>query len=306
MNRLERLINLLAALIDTERPLTREEIKERIEGYPDKDESFRRQFERDKDTLRSMGVPIAVEAISVSEPHLGTGYRVRRAEYELPDPNLEPEETAALHLAASSVRFLDEGARTAVLKLGGVTGVPTLSEPDVEVPGGEHLEALFAAISENRRVEFTYQGETRQVIPGRLAFRNGHWYLSAWDEVRIGERMFRLDRVSGQVTPGDIAKPPEGAPAPRQSALPPWEFGDAEAVEARLWVDAAQADLATRQAGSRVAANRNEDGSAVLTLSVRNRVGLRNFALGFLDHAEVLSPPEFREDMITWLESVAR
>jgi predicted DNA-binding transcriptional regulator YafY len=306
MNRLERLINLLAALIDTERPLAREEIQERITGYPEKDESFRRQFERDKDTLRSMGVPIAVEAISESEPHLGTGYRVLRAEYELPDPALDAEETAALHLAASSVRFLDEGARAAVLKLGGVAGVSASPEPDVEVPGGEHLEALFAAISDSRRVEFAYQGDARQVIPARLAFRNGHWYLSAWDEVRSGERMFRLDRVSGQVTPGDRAQPPAGAAAPRQSALPPWEFGDAESVEACLWVDAAQADLATRQAGSRVGVTRNDDGSAVLTLAVRNRVGFRNFVLGFLDHAEVLSPPEFREDMISWLEAAAR
>ena len=306
MNRLERLINLLAALIDTERPLAREEIQERITGYPEKDESFRRQFERDKDTLRSMGVPIAVEAISESEPHLGTGYRVLRAEYELPDPALDAEETAALHLAASSVRFLDEGARAAVLKLGGVTGVSTLPEPDVEVPGGEHLEALFAAISENRAAAFTYQGEARQTIPERLAFRNGHWYLSAWDEIRAGERVFRLDRVSGQVTPGEIAKRPEGAAAPRQSALPPWEFGDAEPVEARLWIDAEQADLAARQAGPRVGVAKNDDGSAVLTLAVRNPAGFRNFALGFLDHAEVLSPVELREDITSWLEGVAR
>ncbi len=313
MNRLERLINLLAALIDTERPLSREEIKERITGYPEKDASFRRQFERDKESLRVMGVPISVDAISMSEPHLGTGYRVHRADYELPDPGLEPEETAALHLAASSVRFLDDGARAAVLKLGGVTGGGAdLPDPEMEVAGGAYLEDLFAAIHSSCRVTFDYasgnqKAEARQVIPSRLAFRNGNWYLSAWDENRAAERVFRVDRISGEMTIGDkTSLPPEAATA-RPSALPAaaWELGEGEPVEARVWVDESQAELAGRLAGSGVGIEPNDDGSAVLTFAVTNPAGFRNFVLGFLDHAEVLSPPALRQDMVDWLEGIA-
>ena len=36
-----------------------------------------------------------------------------------------------------------------------------------------------------------------------------------------------------------------------------------------------------------------------------NRAAFRTFVLGFLEHAEVLEPPEMRADVVTWLERVA-
>ena len=60
-DRLERLTNLIAVLLDTRRPLTLEEIVDRVPGYPEERESYRRQFERDKATLREIGVPISLE-----------------------------------------------------------------------------------------------------------------------------------------------------------------------------------------------------------------------------------------------------
>ena len=60
VSKLERLLNLTAALLDIPRPLTVEDIREAIPGYPDNEPSFRRSFERDKDDLREMGVPIEV------------------------------------------------------------------------------------------------------------------------------------------------------------------------------------------------------------------------------------------------------
>src|SRR3954454_4267690 len=60
VSRLERLVNLMAALIETERPLTRAEIRERVPGYTGDDSAYRRAFERDKDTLRNMGIPVAM------------------------------------------------------------------------------------------------------------------------------------------------------------------------------------------------------------------------------------------------------
>jgi proteasome accessory factor B len=308
MNRLERLINLLATLIDTERPLTREEIAERIEGYPDKDESFRRQFERDKDTLRDMGVPIAVEPLFPHDPGRGSGYRVHKRDYEMPDPGLEPDEVMALHLAATGVQFLEEGARSALQKLGGVVGADAPpSEAGVEVPGTEHLAACYGAIEKRRRLHFSYLGTERTIVPGRLAFRAGHWYLSAWDETREANRAFRLDRIEGQLSTGEPVADDELIERAARSALPgaPWELGDGPEVKARLWVDANQADMAARLAGPAAEIEPQPDGSAVITLQVRNPEGFRNFALGFLEHAVVLSPPELRQDMEQWLGEMA-
>lgn len=304
MDRLERLLNLLAALIDTERPLRREEIHERVPGYPERDDSFRRQFERDKETLRQMGVPISVEPLIAHSPEQGTGYRVHQRDYAMADPGLTTEELTALHLASASVRFLGEDARGAISKLGGVPAGLTgdKGEAEVEVPGVEHLEACFAAIAGNRQLSFRYKGEARTVVPARLAFRSGRWYLAAWDLDRDAERPnFRLDRMES---------PEVGAPAPEGSkgkvrereALGAWELGDDEPVAARLRVDADQADLAVRAVAGRGRVEQEPDGGVVIELAVRNPEFFRNFVFEFLDHAEVLSPEPLRADIIQWLE----
>lgn len=305
MDRLERLLNLLAALIDTERPLRREEIHERVPGYPDRDDSFRRQFERDKETLRQMGVPISIEPVIASSPEQGTGYRVYRRDYALADPGLTSEELTALHIAASSVRFLGEDAKDAISKLGGVPAAEVVAPAEVEVPGVEHLEPCFAAIAGNRTLNFSYKGESRTVVPARLSFRSGRWYLAAWDLDRDAERPnFRLDRME---------KPELGPPAPEgarervkdREPLGAWELGDEEPVTARLRVDADQAELAVRAVGGRGVVEKEAEGGVVIELAVRNREFFRNFVLGFLDHAEVVGPPELRADLVSWLTAIA-
>ena len=45
--------------------------------------------------------------------------------------------------------------------------------------------------------------------------------------------------------------------------------------------------------------------SAVVEVAVTNPAAFRTFVLGFLEHAEVLEPPEMRADLVTWLERVA-
>lgn len=306
MDRLERLLNLLAALIDTERPLRREEIHDRVPGYPDRDDSFRRQFERDKETLRQMGVPIAVEPLIAHSPEQGTGYRVHQRDYALPDPGLTTEELTALHLAASGVQFLGEDASAAIRKLGGVPmgEEGARSFAGVDVPGVEHLEPCFAAITGNRKLTFRYKGESRTVVPARLAFRSARWYLATWDVDRGAERLFRLDRMEAPEL-GDPAEDAQHGPVGRREALAGWELGDEEPVTARLRVDADQSELAVRAVGDRGSVAKEADGAVVIELPVRNAEYFRNFVLEFLDHAEVLGPEELRNDMITWLEKLA-
>ena len=63
MQRIERLLNLIAALLDSSRPMTAEEIRTRIAGYDQANpEAFRRAFERDKVALRDMGIPLEVRS----------------------------------------------------------------------------------------------------------------------------------------------------------------------------------------------------------------------------------------------------
>src|SRR3954468_5057054 len=92
----ERLLNLVVCLLATRRYLTAEQIRQAVPGYPDGSEAFKRMFERDKEELRELGIPLETG----SEGDEETGYRIQRQAYELPEIQLTPDEAAVLGLAA--------------------------------------------------------------------------------------------------------------------------------------------------------------------------------------------------------------
>jgi predicted DNA-binding transcriptional regulator YafY len=313
VDRLERLVNLVAALIDTPRLLTRDDIRQRIEGYSDDPEAFRRNFERDKELLRQMGLPLVVAPLDPNHPD-EIGYRIPREEYELPDPGLDEHELAALRLASAAVQVDSDWGRDATVralrKLGGAinantglaaTGATLGGTGLAALQGGDAVATAFGAISERRRLRFTYRGAERRVDPWRLSYRRGQWYLAAWDHGRGEERLFRLDRVEGPlVVEGDadaFSKPPDGEAAPP----PPWRLGEDDEITAELLVDPEQARWATEALGEETVAARHPDGSLTFRVGVTNVPAFRSFVLGFLDHAQILGPPGLRHDMITWL-----
>ena len=308
-DRLERLTNLVAVLLETRRPLTLEEIVERVPGYPGERESYRRQFERDKSTLREIGVPIALEALYAFDQE--SGYRIHKEDYELPPLDLTDDERVALHLAVTAVRL--EGAdpsaggagREALLKLGGLEGVaaPTLAAlPDVPA-----LPALFDAYRRRAQVTFRYRGEPRRLDPYGILFRNGHWYVVGFDTARDAIRAFRADRIESAIDAGPGATFDRPDPFDPASALrdEPWRFGDEEPVEAQVAVSATQAGWVEADLGAQAVAERRDDGSIVVRMAVTNREAFRSFVLGLLDHAEVLGPPDLRADMVAWLSALA-
>lgn len=317
MDRLERLVNLVAALIDAEHPLSREEIRHRIGGYAGDTATFRRAFERDKETLRQMGMPLVTEPLDPDRPDDQVGYRIPRERYELADPGLDDDELAALRLAASAVAvegaWGQEASASALRKLAGTTtrpsSLPAPAAPapasDLALPAGERVATAFAAVAERRRLRFDYRGQQRTIDPWRLTYRKGQWYLQGLDHLRGEERLFRLDRVDGQVS----AEGPAGAferPARAASEPPaPWQLGDGEEVPVEILVDAPHAPFAVDEVGEAAVAARGADGSVRLVLPVTNVGGLRSFVLGLLDHAEVLGPPAVRADVVGWLTDLA-
>lgn len=322
MDRLERLVNLVAALLDAPRPLSREELRERVGGYSDDPAAFRRNFERDKDALRQMGMPLVLEPLEGDHPDAPTGYRIPRERYELPDLGLTEDELAALRMAASAVQIRGgEGATASALRklaagispAGRPPGGPAegaarraAGTPVAEVPGGEVVAMVFAAISERRRVSFTYRDRPRTVEPWQLAYRSGQWYLTGLDDERGASRVFRLDRIQGSVRPvGDRGAfvRPEGAAArpPR-----PWQLGEEPETVVRVLIDAVVAPTALSSLDEESVAERRPDGSAVVALPVTSRAALYSFVVGFLERAEILDPPEVRTDFVRHLEALAQ
>lgn len=331
MSRLERLVNLLVALLDTKRPLSRDELRERVGGYSDDLANFRRNFERDKDLLRQMGIPVLAEPLNPGAAQDQSGYWVPRELYEMADPGLDEEELMALSLAASLVEFRgggEEGSATtgALRKLAGAGGAtaPVAAAPTevagpplgtgigtgtgtgaavLDVPLGPEVTTLFSGVAGRQVVSFAYNGVSRRVEPHRLSYRDGRWYLAGFDQGRAAERLFRVDRLEGgahlEGEPGAFARPEDAQAGPP----PPWRLGDEPPVRVEVRVDATQAPWVSRLAGDE-AMTAEPDGGARFTMEVTSWEGFRGFLLGLLDHAEVLSPPEARDRVVSWLEAV--
>ncbi len=314
ISKLERLLNLTAALLATTRPLTAEQLRGRLEGYPEADASFRRSFERDKDDLRQMGIPITIAEVPGSDPPI-VGYVIDRAEYSGNDPELAPDELAALHVAANLVRLGDQAGESfdpdgALWKLGGVVeqqDAPDGSRADaplVDLPADENLAPLFRAATELRVARFAYRDLMREVEPLRLSFNRGHWYLAAFDRTRSDERLYRVDRIEGAVDVGPPRAFERRAAQRADPHVPSWALGDGDPVLTSLLVDADQATFATHQLGTESIAERRDNGDIVFTLAVRNVAAFRSFVLTYLDHAEVLAPPAMREVITSWLHDI--
>ncbi len=297
MHKLERLLNLIAALRNTSQPLSARELRQRIAGaYSDDDLAFRRMFERDKADLRAIGVPIEMTTLYRFDPPVD-GYSISDADYAGRDLRFDPDELAVLHLATNLVRV--EGAGEGLARLGG--GVGTV-EAVGELPFDEALSKLVAAAIRHRSVTFAYRDKQLLVEPWRLSFHRGYWYLIGWDAQNGSEHLYRVDRITGEVADAGAATRPAGSGVD-PSYLKPWEFGDSEPVEVRLLVDADQAAWACHRAG--VHGERRPDGSVVLKLAVRDSAALRAFVLEFLEHAELLEPQWLRDEFVAWLEALA-
>src|SRR5215210_8531667 len=82
----ERLLNLLIMLLVQRHYVSKERIREILYADSSRD-AFEKMFERDKEELRSLGVPIEVGSIDPlfdDEP----GYRVKPDEFAVPDVRL--------------------------------------------------------------------------------------------------------------------------------------------------------------------------------------------------------------------------
>lgn len=301
-SRVERVLNLLALLLDTRVPLSRDEIVREVAGYPAQVTANRRAFERDKETLRAMGVPITVESIGDGTE---VGYRVRPDDYYLPDLGLTPEETAALRVAVSAVSLGDRAGTGALMKLGGLSGEPVA--PIASLPIAPALATLFDAYRARAVVTFVHRGRTRTVEPWGLASTRGHWYVVGFDHDRQAVRAFRADRIEGGVTTGDPGafEVPADFRADDHVESRPWLMGDEPAVTARVAVDADHRDALVDQVGADATIVDDDGSRAIVEFPVTNRAAFRTFVLGFLEHAEVLDPPELRAEVVEWLEQIA-
>jgi predicted DNA-binding transcriptional regulator YafY len=302
-NVVERVINLLIYLLDSPNPVTAEQVRQTVAGYGEQsDEAFHRMFERDKDLLKRMGVPLELRATDKWE--IDFGYTVDPEKYAIPDPRLTEQERVALSVAARMVRLGGANAGLAgLLKLGGVE-VGAGIEPLAADLGAEAalLGDLYLAVSERRRLEFDYGGSRRLLHPYGIAHRRGHWYLIG--QTADGERVYRVDRISGLDVGRDAGafERPKRFQVKRAMSIHPWEAGTDEAVKATVRFDPEVAWWAARHLG----VEGPVDGPLEVELQVANRDAFIGWVLGFGPDAEVIGPAELRQHVLARIEAAVR
>jgi proteasome accessory factor B len=206
----ERLLNLTWALIATRHFLTKEQIRRTVEGYDARSaDAFDRMFERDKEELRELGVPVETvtpDPLSANE----VGYRIPRDSATLPDLDFSAEEAAVIALAghvwAHAGHAGQSGQALAKLKAIGVeidSDAVQSAEPRLAA-GEAAFDPMWEAVTTRQPIRFTYQrpgGEAgvRSVEPWGIVNWHGRWYMGGWDLDRQDTRLFRLGRVQGDV-----------------------------------------------------------------------------------------------------------
>jgi len=298
---IERILNLLAFLLTAERPVTADEIRMTVAGYDQgSDEAWRRMFERDKDLLRHLGIPLELRPTDAWE--VEHGYVVPADEYALPDPGLTDEERTALWLAAQVVRIGGQPqGPDALFKLGGApvtaSGEPLAADLGTQV---DDLATAFDALSVRMALRFGYRGSSRLIYPYGLVHRRGHWYVVG-PEAGGGDavKAFRLDRTTGMTAqgPAGVFARPAGFRA--SDALPdaPWEAGGDDLM-ATVRFDPAVAWWARRQLTARTTVVTHDDGGLEATIPVANPEAFIGWLLAFDDHAVIVAPPELRSRLL--------
>jgi proteasome accessory factor B len=304
----ERLLNLVICLLATRRYLSADQIRRTVAGYEDLgDEAFKRKFERDKEDLRDLGIPLETGSDSPFDDE--PGYRIRRDDYSLPDIAFEPAELAVLGVAARTWQHASLGGQAfeAVLKLraAGVDiddAVPVAIETRVAT-SEPAFEPLRRAATDRRPVEFDYRtpGATRHVEPWGLVSWHGRWYLAAYDTDRADTRVFRLSRIVGAVEPvGDAGSVvvPEGTDI---RAIVVDTNITTDRITAKLRVRSGAAFGLRRRASS---VRTLDDGWDLVELLVPDVERLADEAVGYGADVVVVEPAEARAAVLARLHDV--
>ncbi|GAA4659173.1 helix-turn-helix transcriptional regulator [Arthrobacter cryoconiti] len=222
INATERMLNLVIALLGTTRGRSRQFIRQNVNGYTKEARTraeettagaaFERMFERDKELLRAVGVPITTLTSFDDEDEEQSLYRIRPEDYRAPEIRLDEAAMAVLALAAdlwTGAAFSD-AAQSALRKVASRSG-QSWYDDDATIQSRVRtsepaFEPLWTALRGSHPVTFAYTSSgsstsiVRHVQPWGLGSKYGEWYLSGFDTDKGAQRNFRLSRIRSGVS----------------------------------------------------------------------------------------------------------
>lgn len=312
VDRTERLLNLVVCLMATRYAVSRERIVEVVPGYAQAPSgaALERMFERDKDELRALGIPIETVLDVNGEVE---GYRIESDRYSMPDIHFTADERSALAVAAAvwGEAALGPIAARALHKLQARDpgpDAPLQRTPILRLnPGDAAIVPLLRAIRLRHSVRFAYQGpseespQKRFVDPWGVVANEGLWYLVGFDHDREDVRVFRLSRIREAVT------------VVAQQQTHPMPAGEDIRRRVRMLPEAAQAVTARVTVATNAAANvralaapQEVDpyGSDVLIIQAVSLEALASSVCASGDQVAVEEPAEVRAAVISGLQAV--
>jgi proteasome accessory factor B len=314
--RTERLLSIVVLLLDSRRYLTAEEIRAAVRGYPDEHEAFKRMFERDKEELRELGIPLetGVNNALDEEP----GYRIKKQDYELPEIRLEADEAAVLGIASRvwQSAALAGAAAGALLKLKAAAPPGSDQDDDTQSLGIEPrlstqepaFGPLWEAVRDHRPVTFDHiaSGRSnptkRELEPWGVVNRRGRWYVAGHDRARNAPRVFRLSRITGPVKmagpPGSVTVPPD---ADVRELVKSLDVSPARDHTAVLKVRA-DAGFGLRRWAEEI--SQDGDGWDRVTVRFADVPWYADHLASFGPDVMVLEPPDLREAVIRRLKGI--
>ncbi|MFI2364303.1 helix-turn-helix transcriptional regulator [Promicromonospora sp. NPDC019610] len=332
LNPAERLLNLVIALVNTNAAMTKQQVRTAVAGYSDapSDEAFERMFERDKDMLRALGIPVVTVGTGGHTDELG--YRIDQDAYALPSIDLTPAELGVLSLAAQfwQDKTLQTDITRAMVKLRAAgAGDPSADAlaglaPSVRAVGDAY-GPLMEAIEARRVVTFSYRAAyngavlTRHVEPWRIAARDGGWYLMCFDRDRQAPRVFRMSRIESRVrvigpanayevpdfdTDAMLGGGPHGEMREAVVAVRP-ERASALRARAKAVPDGERSAYDARLARTPAARAGEPTGWDILQVPYRSLTGLASEAAGYGAALVVLEPESVREETVRRLAAAA-
>ncbi len=313
MRRIERLINLIAALLEARRPLTAQEIRDTISGYDQlTHDAFRRAFERDKDALRSMGIPLETVPADKLIDDRADGYTISKSRYYLPELDLKPDELAALRIAAQAILGGATEAESGLMKLSiDSSGTPA---PGPRVVWGADvaaeqpsLGAFYSALLDHKPVEFDYRradatgAARRRLQPYGLVHRRGHWYVVGQDIDKAAVRSFKVARVSGPVARLDGSYTiPRSFDAAEHVGEQAWAIGPETSDVTVVHFDASMSWWVEQNMPG-LPASAGPHGALDVEVPVANLDALISWIIGFGSEVEILAPESARRRLIEHL-----
>ncbi|SDP26683.1 HTH domain-containing protein [Nakamurella panacisegetis] len=295
-----RLLALLS-LLQLRREWTGQELADRFDVDP-------RTIRRDVDKLRELGYPVHATRGVAGGYRLAPGTR-------MPPLLLDDAEAVAVAIglrtvAATSIAGIEETSVSALTKLdqvlperlrkrvralGAATSAVPLGGPSTDV---EVLATLAAACRDSQRVRFAYTagaGSQRYAEPAALVHSGFNWYLVAFDLDRQDWRVFRLDRIRGEVRRADRGRPrevPGGDPAAFVQARA-GRSGGLDAAPARIRVQATAAAIRGRVAPDSVTVAPDGENSCLVSTVGPWSITFLIWMTLLDEPMELLGPPDF-------------